>query len=49
MYFTVETMRLGGDWPQVTNFVLKDNLIISFYTHPGYSWLLVEICTKQEF
>ena len=40
MYFTVETMRLGGDWPQVTNFVLKDNLIILYYTHPdpGYSW-----------
>ena len=49
MYFTVETMRLGGDWPRVTNFVLKDNLIILFYTHPGYSWLLVEIRTKQEF
>ena len=49
MYSTVETMRLGGDWPRVTNFVLKDNLIILFYIHPGYSWLLVEIRTKQEF
>ena len=42
MYFTVETMRLGGDWPRVTNFVLKDDLIILFCTHPGYWWLLVE-------
>ena len=49
MYFTVETMRLGGDWPQVTNFVLKGNLIILYYTHPGYSWLLIEILTKQQF
>ena len=49
MYFTVETMRLGGDWPRVTNFDHKDKLIILFYTRPGYSWLLVEIRTKQEF
>ena len=30
MFFTVETMRLGGAWPQVTNFALKDNLIILY-------------------
>ena len=41
MYFTVETMRLGGDWPRVTNFVVKDKLITLFYTHPGYSWKFV--------
>ena len=34
MYFTVETMRFGGDWPHVTNFGLKDNLTILYYTHP---------------
>ena len=49
MNFTVQTMRLGGDWSRVINFVLKDNLIILFYTHRGYSWLLVEIRTKQKF
>ena len=49
MYFTVKTMRLGGDWPQVTNFALKDNLVISYYTHPSYSWLLMEIPTRQHF
>ena len=49
MYFTVETMTLGGDWPQVTNFALKDNLIILYYTHPGYLWLLMEIPTRQQF
>ena len=42
-------MRFGGDWPRVTNFVLKDNLIILFNTHPGYLWLLLEIRTKKEF
>ena len=30
MFFTVETMRLGGAWPQVINFALKDNLIILY-------------------
>ena len=30
MSFTVETMRLGGAWPQVINFALKDNLIILY-------------------
>ena len=49
MYFTVESMRLGGDWPQVTKIVLKGNIIILHYTHPGYSWLLMEILTKQQF
>ena len=49
MYFTVETMRLGGDWPWLTNFVLEDNLIILSYTNPGYLWLLKEIRTKQQF
>ena len=44
MYFTVETMRLGGDWPRVTNFSLKDNLIILFIlilVTCGYSWKFV--------
>ena len=49
MYFTVQTMRLGGDWPRITNFVLTDNLIILSYTNPGYLWLLMEIRTKQQF
>ena len=39
MYFTVETMRLGEDWPQVTILVLKDMLIILYSANPdpGYS------------
>ena len=34
-------MCLGGDWPRVTNFGLKDNLIILFIlilVTCGYSW-----------
>ena len=31
-------MKLGGDWERVTNLVLKDNQIILYFTHPGYSW-----------
>ena len=42
MSFTVEAMRLEGTWPQVTNFALKDNLIILYIVlilvTRGYSW-----------
>ena len=41
MYFTVETIRLGGDGPQVTTFALKDIklvYIILILVTRGFTW-----------